>query len=99
MNINFSEFDITVLLGLMILGYLLANLPLFDKVNNKLIELILLLVGGVAYLLNFDFNMLKCFEGCVVGIMAAGSYTLLNNLSSFSRTYIENLAKKVLSNE
>lgn len=80
MNIvDFTEADKILFLSLMLLGYVIAKWTKLDSIDNRYIELILMIVGGISFVIIHN-DVFQFVYGAFIGIASAGSYNLINNL-------------------
>lgn len=89
--VKFTEADKILFLSLMLLGYIIAKWTKLDNVDNRYIELILMVIGGIAFAVIHN-DVYQFVYGCFIGIASAGSYNLINNLP-------ELLKERLMKNE
>lgn len=89
--VNFSEADKILFLSLMLVGYIISKWTKLDNIDNRYIELILMILGGVSFAIIHN-DIYQFVYGAFIGIASAGSYNLINNLP-------ELLKEKLIKNE
>lgn len=92
MNIvEFTNEDKLLFLSLMLLGYIIAKWTKLDKIDNRYIELILMVIGGISFVIIHN-DIFQFVIGAFIGIAAAGTYNLINNIPSL-------VAERISKNE
>lgn len=89
--VNFSEADKILFLSLMLVGYIIAKWTKLDNIDNRYIELILMILGGISFAIIHN-DVYRFVYGAFIGIASAGSYNLINNLP-------ELLKERLIKNE
>lgn len=85
---DLNQHEITLFFGLMLVGYLMAKWTKLDDLDNRYIETILMILGGL--LLGICYESIDHLViGAFIGLASAGSYNWLNNIGSLTADYLK----------
>lgn len=85
--LELNIYDFNTILVCVAIGYLLKYYPLFKGISNKLIPIILSFGCGIIYSLSHGTAYFG--TGLLLGIIAVGSYDLINKLIQYINKRIE----------